>query len=329
MAADSYTLYVFFYGLIAFAPTPDKRAMDVFLVDARDTLQVEQCMSHHHVPKLVVPQDYSTSTQSFRELELARVQVKLPMPLEKRVTPVSGRRGRDYMVMEHKKPKTEDEAADFSWVAEISQLLPEAGMLNPDFIGEFPGQVPGKDVVARLRLYGGKIRTCHLADDRTDEAVGPNFPIEQIHFRRPGESFERFYSQAAADLVELVATVPSDQHTVELQSFDPMETNQTIELTPKDGQVILIVANEPVPAPPSPCDNTGSDFRRFFFLSTDRDGREDTFVAAGVEKFPIIQPKCGAQMALVELYHHRAKPDDPITSFNSRPICPMAVFSEQ
>jgi hypothetical protein len=156
-------------------------------------------------------------------------------------------------------PSNAVEREDFSWIADLSQVAPSIGSLNPAVLGTPP---PEGLVVARLKLRSGKVFTYSLV--RIGGKVRP------VHFRPVGSTGDAPYAQAVANWVAAEIRVPGDSVELIEQSYADGSIRK-MRLTPDHGEVEVAVLNIPpfevmpvgeIPPMPQP----GKHFEAYFSL---------------------------------------------------------------
>jgi hypothetical protein len=290
----SFVLRIFFSGLIAFAPSPDGKELNVLLLNAEHEYHASDGTSlEPHKPMLLAragscagqcPTEDSVIAQflfpdkppeqgreslavavlgggawqlSGSELSLRKASgdanLQPPLVLQGNV-----RKTEDGHLQAI--PTTPQEREDFSWVADIRQINPAAGGLNPDVLSVQP---PSALIAARLRLRSGRVFTYSLV--QIDGKVKP------IHFLPlGGEGTEASYTQALANWVAADIQVQGDTIEMVEENFGG-GTRRSMTLSPRNGLVEMAVLNLPSLQPPSSASEgtpqPGKHFELYFDLA--------------------------------------------------------------
>jgi len=264
----SFTLRIFFIGLIAFVPSPDDQKLSVLLLDARNGYEVSDgTRIPVHQPLLVVRAG-NCDGECGGEAALAQV-AKFLFPMKtttqagdtlfaalhrggawtldgsdlsiENVSPAALsplRINRALRKMLDGKPdllpQTPEESKDFSWVAELDKIDPQLGTVDPDVLLERPQKGL---IVARLPLTAGEVSTYRL--------VGVDDQVYRLDFRTlKGEGAKASYSQALAEWVVAEIQVPGDAVRLVERRFDG-KPGRTMTIKPEGGVIELALLNMP------------------------------------------------------------------------------------
>ncbi|MDQ3279789.1 MAG: hypothetical protein M3Q69_00080 [Acidobacteriota bacterium] len=272
-------LRIFFSGLIAFIPSQDGKEMTVLLLNEPHAHHMTAAVPEHKAMMLVrakscegacsqsdneistflypdaaspaaAAESLSKAVQKGAIWQLAGSELALDIPKSglklKRVSSADGK----------SVPDTVAERRDFRWVANLKDIDPSIGPLNPAL---FTADPPADLVVARLTLKSGEVSTHSMI--RIGDDVAP------LDFRSVAGSGPR-YVRAAASWVQAEIRVPGNTLHVEEQSFGG-EKKRALDLTPINGVIEMAVLNVTRPilpdrtAPPQP----GLHFERYWDLA--------------------------------------------------------------
>jgi hypothetical protein len=157
-------------------------------------------------------------------------------------------------------PENVVERGDFDWVANLKDIDPTLGQIDPAVFSENP---PPGLIVARLTLSSGELST--------HEVIQVDGKVMPIEFRPMSGKAKKPYVRAAAGWVEAKVTVPGKSLRIVETSFAGKEKREML-LTPESGNIDVAVLNISRPvrptrtAPPQP----GMHFRRFWDLAEKR-----------------------------------------------------------
>lgn len=279
----NFVLRIFFSGLIAFAPSPDGKELTVLLLDTGHeySLSDSTALPHHHplllaragkcegqcgpgdgsIAKYLYPgkskeqaaDAFAVALQDGAAWKLSRSELSIGseeagdaalsplLTLRKNVRKTAA--GHPVEV-----PTSPEERKDFSWVADLSQLVDaSAGGLKPGLVSGPPPRL----IAARLKLRSGKVFTYRLV--RVDNSVGP------IHFMPlQGDGKEASYRQALAGWVAAEIEVQGSSVRVIEKHFDS-ETERSMTLSPQNNEIELAVLNLPELRPEPPTDSSAQD----------------------------------------------------------------------
>ena len=268
----SFVLRIFFSGLIAFAPSPDGKQLTVLLVNADGYHLSDGTSLEAHQPMLLARAGSCTGECPTRDLAIARFLFpdKPAEALDALAIALSGGGGwlladadlslhaggpgdgsfPEPLVLQGGArkagnlpavPLTAQEREDFAWVADLKQICPSAGGLDPAVLAARP---PKGLIAARLQLRSGKVFTYSLI--RIGDMVKP------VHFKPLGANGTGIsYAQALANWVAAEIQVPGD--TVELveESFGG-GARRSMTLSPgPNGVVEMAILNLPALHPPA------------------------------------------------------------------------------
>ena len=135
-------------------------------------------------------------------------------------------------------PDNPAELADFDWVANLQQIDPGIGPIDPAVFGAHP---PEDLVVARLVLTSGQISTYSVAQI--------NGKVSPVDFRPLANDGKQHYSRAAATWVEAEIRVPGTELEITESTFDG-KGKRSMSLSPIDGVVDVAVLNTARPLRP-------------------------------------------------------------------------------
>jgi len=268
----TFILRIFFAGLVAFVPSRDGKELTVLLVDAGpgDTMSDRSPVPLHHplllararscsgsctadnpakVAGLLYPCDGSNASRYLAEalaggtvrklqnsdLAIASGEARTIQPALA-LTPDNRGPGACGL------PTGADGRQPFNRVADLGQLVPAAGVVNP---GLLACQPPPGLIFARLRLRSGKVWTHRLA--RISSPIVSQVPV--FDFKTLGGGGKTLhYSQPIADWVGAEIEMEGDAVEIVERSFASSEVH-TLRLTPLNGLVELALLN--IPNPPA------------------------------------------------------------------------------
>lgn len=131
-------------------------------------------------------------------------------------------------------PETASEGKDFSWVADLSRIVPSSGTVDPLLLQPTP---PAGRIAARLKLRSGEVWTRHLIK------VGGE--ILPLRFQTlDGKVAETEYTQALADLVMVEIQVTAAEFELIASRFEGGK-KRTIRLAPENGVLEIALLNLP------------------------------------------------------------------------------------
>lgn len=358
----SFILRIYFLGLIAFVPNEEGDRMTALVVNVRDAYYAtDGTRFPPHFPALLAPAGrcqgeciedlqnvanhlfdrgtISSSPESLRQLKgflggggawaINGEEITIDLPTDPRET-----RSGLKMVLDQRPsvrlsgalppslPKTPSEGEDFSWVAEIGQILPEAAQVDPDCLGNNE-----KDLIAgRMRLTTGTAKTYRLVQFKD---LLPQFSFQPL----VSSSKPAAYSQGLAEIVAVDIPVSGCEVTLTARKIGSCET-RSMKLSPSDcnsGQVLEIALvnlpddlfrprGEQAHAHGEPS-NVGTHFELFYELSDRRPSwRQRVVPTANAEG---VSPRSvdPADDDFVK------KLGVPRTGGYSGPICPQTVFA--
>ncbi len=174
-------------------------------------------------------------------------------------------------------PASSREKQIFDWVADIGQIAPETGGVDPGLLVDRPRRGA---LVARLRLSGGELRTHRMV------RVGDDVPALDL---RTLHDDKVVFSQALAHWVvaEVPVRVQKGDCKVRLvdQNFVDGSRRRIMDLMPerceKGGVIDVAILNvptssfEPVPRPPTLRDRIGRHFEVYYELTSRPPAREN------------------------------------------------------
>ncbi len=279
---EQFILRIFFSGLIAFVPSTDGKELTVLLMETHGHALSDGTALAHHKPVLLARAKTCDGDCNRSDAEIAdflfagqtasQAVSSLGAALEgggawslansELTLLTSGLQ--PPLVLQNKSvrtksiPQTSSEREDFRWVADLKQVLPAFGKLNPALFASRP---PKEIVVARFRVKHGRFSTYSLV--RVDGKVVP------VHFRTLSGKGE--YAQAAANWVEAKIQVPGDSIEVVARDFDS-GAERSMKLRQANGLVEMAILNLPpfhAPAPGMrrPLPLPGRHFEAFYELA--------------------------------------------------------------
>lgn len=244
----TFTLKIFFMGLIAFVPSQDEKELTVLLVETRPghvasdgsliaphhpmlLARAERCWGHCGIderidPGLLFPKDSATDARKYLAAALGNGAAWTLDGSDLSIVDAGPRRSGESLTM------------DLDDVAHLGRIVPSAGVVDSDTLARLPQR---KLITGRLRLRSGNVwtwRLVHVADK-----------VRSFDFKslRP-EGAKAGYSQPIADWVAAEIELSGDEVEIVETRFASEEI-RTIRLAPQDGLVELAVMN--IPDPPS------------------------------------------------------------------------------
>lgn len=156
-------------------------------------------------------------------------------------------------------PETAAERADFDWVANLKDIDPSVGGIDPAVFSNNP---PPGLIVARLKLTGGDVST------RT--VIQVNGKVVPIDFRPIAGKAKHPYARAVAVWVQAEVTVPGNSLEIVEETFAGQK-KRTMSLKPVDGkiEVALLNISRPVQSSRTTVPQPGMHFERFWDLALD------------------------------------------------------------
>lgn len=153
-------------------------------------------------------------------------------------------------------PDNHAERADFGWVANLRDIHPSIGDLDPAVFSDNP---PKELIVARLTLKSGKVSTRSV--------IQVNGKVVPIDFRPPSGKGKP-YARAVASWVQAEIQVPGDSLEVVEERFSDGR-KRTISLKPLDGVIDMAILNISRPVRPAGTrqPQRGMHFTRFWDLA--------------------------------------------------------------
>jgi hypothetical protein len=334
-AAMNVVLNIFFAGLIGFVPSSDGRKVEVMLVDATSEEEVGGCMTHEHIPALVVRYDSVAGKcedfggkkdgedGEFCSWNLKKVRVKIGNLANQEFRRLSGIRGGS-IFRRHELPSKESEVADISWLSELASIIPGAGRIREDIANGSSHEA----VAARIALDHGNLRVCHLVDD------GHSY-VESFDFKelRTGGAVSG-YHQSLADEVGLQAGMDSNFLTIYREKFDGSGEELPINLRAREGRLDIMILNLPDEEVSIPCycKDVGVDFIRYYkWVSRDPRVADRFFIPVARDTMRPKLQQMDCEDSIVREFRPPqedtcdVKGSTPVSLF-TRPICPMAAF---
>lgn len=315
----SIPLRIILQGLMALVPTTDPAGvnhMTALLVDGRMAHAAECPLEHHPALSFLARRSaeciQANCTAIGNECRcpenvLVRKQITLGFNPEVNFetqrpnnSPVKGL------------PANRDEAADFSYVANLSQA-PFGLTLNPDYLTNHPAA----NLLARMVVPLQAVTACALA---AREDAGESFAHSMSFRKLHDPSTKTDMNQALAQLVIVQLDVPADGTEVSLHVSDLDGGNdQAIALLPGSRGYKIDLSNQPreLLDRDDPCnDGVARHFAMFYDLA-------QGVVAPSKRLLPHV--RFTQSKSLDEL-----KPvicDERFLGFMDRPMCPMATFN--
>lgn len=358
-----FTLKIFFLGLIAFVPNQDGTELNVLLVDGRQGYTTSDGTEiGPHYPFLLA-RSASCQGDCERSLEtaefffskygsgaserlgdallsggawrLSESNLSIPswatpagptrrLALERTAAAVSADPKARLKAAVPNDPRV---AGDLRWFANLDQIHPGLGGVDPDHLAERPHD---GWIVARLRLDRGRVSTYRLA--------GVGDQVVPIDFRPLSGGRSSGFTQALADSVVAEIDIEGDSVEIFEEGFGG-GNRRTMKLTPQDGVVEIALLNTPPIAashvhttangatnPGDSASLVGKHFEVFYELARvklPKASREVPHVdtRVGVPWSTIYPRKQGDSELLRALGY-----DDPRTAFE-RVICPLGWLS--
>jgi len=334
---SSIPLRIALHGLIALVPTLDPTSganrMTALLVDGR-TANAAECMSEHH-PRLDVVAahnaecptgigcrsngshcicEYNSNTGTdplFGKEIFLTIQ---PTPTSAAAKPKSD-------LPAHSLPADEDEASNFSYVANMSQT-PFGLTINPDYLADSPAASSRANLVTRMQVPYQTVAACDLAT-RPD---GGGANVHAMSFRtlhNPSKAGEMSYALAQLVVAKIDvpdATPAAQVVTLHIKDLGDLAgtTDAPITLLAASDGYKIEVSNEP--AGPlnfdTPCDDgVARHFTHFYDLAQNP---PDVRLLPHV-RFTQFEDADSIDPIVCK---------DPTFQLMNRPICPMATFNQ-
>ena len=230
--AGTTKLTIDFSGLCGVVLSGSPKIMDVLLVDGMQTLEPAK----RHIPRLVTdPKNVASESTPYTACQIDSEDMACWDLTDHRVTlmsaqgsgvqPVTGHRNPN-----HKKPETEDERPDVSWLATMSQIAAAGpGRINPQCLAPDPRQ--GK-IAGAARFNSGEMRARFRK---------PKFA--QTSWRVTSPNVSTPYEQALGEL-ELYQEWPSETVTFSLEPFTGGQARQVV-LRAQGNKLLVRILNEP------------------------------------------------------------------------------------
>lgn len=275
-----FILRIFFSGLIAFIPSEDGKELTVLLINAPQAHHASSGVPEHKPVLLARAAACSgdcpranTSVATFLypgASSRSAANDALALAIDKGVvwqlagSDLSLGIPRDGVRLAHtapagkRVPDNAAERADFRWVANLKEMDPDLGKLDPAVLAEHP---PEELIVARLKLTSGEVSTYSV--------VQVNGDVIPIDFRS-STNVGKPYLQAVASWVEAEIRVPGDQLEIVEQRFAGGPARK-MSLKPSKGMLDVAVLNVSRPtgrartSTPAP----GLHFSRYWDLAAD------------------------------------------------------------
>lgn len=333
------TLRLFFFGLMAFVQQPNQ--LTVVLVDATQQkpaptnckAEVSQCPFHVHTPLLVTWSAPSclddTSFPGLCSWDLTKQEIDLP--------PVQAPSGLHYASTRHRNfwifgPKTSlpgsmSEAADFSWVPEMNNVLSSSATIAPGALS-----ISGPYTISDVSFSNANVQACHLAeldtiDEPAIEGACNKKCIHTFRFMTLDGDAQSSPLQTLADGVMISFDVRADADgsvTLRLK-----QNGQAVKLAPRDcvikgiDKMCVDVAVTNMPPHSDACPAVGMDFALLYLLSNQvPDICKRPVPHRTTETTSALRlPECDSQL-VTTLFNLMS----PSVSPESRPVCPMVTF---
>ncbi len=363
----TFVLRIFFAGLIAFVPSKDGRELTVLLLDAREASQASDGTAiPRHQPILLARAGHCQGDCGTGDLAIARLFFRDGSDAAARrdlaealgqgrgtawrldgsdlavvAAGVTGAAGSEPAAGPSLKPDHTAAAAgaarhlpqkpaeqtDFDWIANLGQIVPSAGVVDPDVLA---GQPKKGLIVARLRLRSGRVWSYRLAltPDRHRKQV-------QLFGFKPlrGKGADVGYSQALAAWVAADIGVAGDSVEIVESHFSGAGVRR-VRLAPEKGLVEVAILNVPLPPPPQEAGHDAAavhqvdpHFERYFDLARvppARDQRAVPRAIAGLTVPPRAEEPPSALLAGLNLDLASV---DRGKGFYERILCAMAQLA--
>lgn len=267
-----FVLRIFFSGLIALIPNADNTELTVLLINAQHDLALSDgSRLPHHMPLIVaragdcdddcVTDDHAAIAQFLvpgkppAQAEtalnsaisgggawlLSGSDLRLAGPTEPLRIVTNARQSENGTL--HAVPTSPAEREDFSWVADISEVMPAANGFQSAFTSTEP--LSPCRIAARLKLRSGKVFTYSVS--QVDGKARP------ITFKKPsGETAGATHEQALANWVAAEIRVPGDSVEIIEHRFNDPQLRRSMRLYPQNGKIEIAVLNLPPFVPPDP-----------------------------------------------------------------------------
>jgi len=307
----TFVVRIFFAGLVAFVPSRDGKVLTVLLPDAGQARKLSDgSLMEPHQALLVAraagckgdcgPGDASLASILFPGQPAGAAWDGLAAALQQGVAwrldgveltvgpppcepKLSIPHGAQKAGCSAGSPATAESSKDFGWVADLNQIVPGSGIVDPAFLGPQP---PAGRIAARLRLQSGTVSAYRL--------VAVEGKVAALEFRPLGGKATNaaFCAQALADWV--VAEIPMSGDGVELEltpwGKDGEGKGRLVKLAPENGQVDVVVLNVapshfdlPAAAAPGP----GKHFEAYYELTRSKPSVLPVpYVPDGLSKLP-------------------------------------------
>lgn len=277
---------ILFSGMMVFIPNSDGTQLDVVLLNVGHGHAISDGTGlAHHKPMVLVRaggcsgtcprRDAAIAANRFGDLSTAaaldaletavggggawdisgsQISIAKGSPGDADLPPLSfADGGRDGII-----PSTSAERADYTWLAQLSQLCPNCG-LNSAVLDSQP---PSGLVAARFRLQSGNVFTYSIARIGSD--------VTPVHFKRlDGTGSAAAYTQAIAGWIGADIAVSGSSIKLVESKFDG-SAGRTMTLTPdSNDRVEIAVLSLPayVPSSPSATPGVGKHFEAFYDVS--------------------------------------------------------------
>lgn len=258
-----FTLKIFFLGLIALVPSPDGREVTILLVDGRQGFTASdgtelgthqaflvaraggcqgQCERGDRETAEFFFAKYGAGASArlddallqggvwrLSESDLTLRSSNEPQGLEAAGVQLTKTRATGPLAL----PTTPLEATDFTWIADLGQIAPGAGGLDPDHLAPRPWKAW---IVGRFRLQNGRITAYRLA--------GIEDQIVPIGFRPLHGGQASDYSQALADSAMVEIEIQGESIEIEEEGFGG-GNRRFMRLSPENGVVEMALLNTP------------------------------------------------------------------------------------
>ncbi len=335
------TLRVFFFGLIAFVKQPD--GLTVALVNAVTphaasgcaSGSASQCPFHAHSPFLtILPNLLSgcSDSMSFPGLcawDLKGKTVSFPNPTTPGVT-YADTRGRFIPMVgaKHRLPGDANEAQDFSWVPVMADVTGKTMTVSQNNLT--PGT--SKPTIASLKLTGGAVQACHLADL---DLSGQESPVESAC---AGDCIHTFRFESIDGTI---------QGSAKQALADGVMASFNLEVDPQNPYVTINIGGELVKVPPVSCSVNQQTGMCVDVAMTNMPAHDDTCPSTGMDFALLFELVDGVSKDVCpRLVPHRtsesrsawklAACSSPVVdsllsgmasvSPDSRPVCPMGTY---
>jgi hypothetical protein len=338
MMLASSTVKWFFAGLMALVPVKD--GFKVLAVDAHyhaDSSD-QDCPKHfEHRPLLAFPRHLlGRNVICLDEAQIAPRDKALPkllaqdlcvIPLDgtdvsietKPREPESSReKGREEMLWRPSGqfPATAQEVRDYRWIAQMSSIHWPSRKVRKGLLED--ADPPG--IASRIQVPNSLIGVCHLASS----AEGGEEKIPYFYTVTTGGVTNTLHTSAMADATRMIFHIDGNELKIVLKNR-ASGTSNTLALTGDPIQLLTFNLMEPEEA----CQRdrtTAYDFSHFYDLTEDPPKCKDRWIPRASLADATAQVRndhCGSNLLKNALAAYACSDDEPDSSANNRPACPM------